>query len=155
MEKGKKLEDKLDLAVIAIGDAAGDTGYLVYIDDATDKLVFEISDTGTDEYSLTSTSTFTATDWNHFTVVWDDDSTGGSEIYINGRVDNAADSGTIGSIGDLSNANPLRMGDVSDGASDLTTHFFDGKLDDIRIFNYAPTIQQIRDTYNNGAVGFK
>ena len=136
------------------GDAAGDVGYLVYIDDATDKLVFEVSD-GTDEYSLTSTSTFTSTGWNHFTVVWDDDSAAGSEIYINGKPDLATDSGTIGNIGDLSNSNPLRMGDVSDGTSTLTTHFFDGKLDDIRIFNYAPTTQQIRDAYNNGAVSFK
>ncbi|MBI4091257.1 hypothetical protein HY419_00730, partial [candidate division WWE3 bacterium] len=40
------------------GLASGDTGYIVYIDDSTDKVTLEVSD-GTDEYSLESSSTFT------------------------------------------------------------------------------------------------
>ncbi len=44
------------------GQTATDDGYIVYIDDATDTLVFEASDTAdTDEYQRVSTSTFTAT----------------------------------------------------------------------------------------------
>jgi hypothetical protein len=32
---------------------------------------------------------------------------------------------------------------------------FDGQIDDVRIFNYSMTTQQIRDVYNNGAVSYK
>lgn len=134
------------------GIATSDTGYLAYIDDSSDKLVFTVADTGTNAYSLTSTTAFTAAGWNHFMIVWDDDSAANTEIYINGKADSAADSGTLGSVSDMANTAPIRLGDVSDGTSTMTTHFFDGKLDDIRIFNYAPSIQQIVDVYNNGAV---
>lgn len=108
-----------------------DQGYILYIDDATDKLTFEVSD-ATDEYQLESASTFTSTGWNHFTIVWDQDSAANSEIYINGLDDNAADTGTIGNIGDLTNAIVLRMGSESDGAN-----YFDGKLDNLQLYRYA------------------
>ncbi len=119
---------------------ASDVGYIAYLDATTDQLIFEASD-GTDEYSLTSASTFTSTGWHHFAIVWDQDSAANSEIYIDGRDDDATDSGTIGNIGDLSNAVDFRIGSESDGAS-----YFDGKLDEIRVSssvrytgNFSPT----------------
>lgn len=130
------------------GITAADTGYIAYIDDATDQLIFEVSD-AVDEYTLTSTSTFTATGWNHFVIVWDQDSAANSEIYINGRDDDATDTGTIGNIGTLANALTLRIGSESDGAN-----YFDGLLDDIRLYRFGLTAQQIRDIYNAGAVNF-
>lgn len=106
---------------------ASDAGYVAYLDATTDQLIFEASD-GTDEYSLTSVSTVTTTGWHHFAIVWDQDSAANSEIYIDGADDNATDSGTIGNIGDLSNAVDFRIGSESDGAS-----YFDGKLDEIQV----------------------
>src|SRR3989344_6948684 len=111
------------------GQLGTDTGYLVYIDDATDKLVLKVGDC-TDLYTVTSTSTFAATGWNHFVAVWDDDSAGGVEIYINGHIDNATDSGTIEDIGDFSNAVNLYLGAESDVGNP-----FDGKLDEMRGYN--------------------
>jgi hypothetical protein len=108
---------------------ATDAGYIAYIDATNDKVNFEISD-GTDEYSLTSASTFTAAGWNHVTIVWDQDSAGNSEIYINGVDDNATDSGTIANIGDATNAVDFRLASESDGAS-----YFDGNLDDVRVYS--------------------
>ncbi len=108
--------------------AAGDQGYIVYIDASSDNLIFK-GDDGTDLYTLTSTTTFTATGWNHFAVVWDQDSATNCEIYINGVDDNAAQSGTIGNIGSLANALAFRVGAESDAGSK-----FDGKLDDIRVY---------------------
>lgn len=126
------------------GIAAGDIGYLAYIDDATDQLIFEVSD-GVDEYSLTSTSTFASTGWNHYTIVWDQDSAANSEIYINGVANSATDSGTIGNIGDLSNALVLAEGAESDAGNP-----FDGKLDEVRVYNRAISATEIQSLYALG-----
>ncbi|MBI1833213.1 MAG: hypothetical protein HYR90_00080 [Candidatus Andersenbacteria bacterium] len=111
------------------GQAAGDTGYIVYIDDSEDDIRFEISD-DTDEYQLDSATTFTATGWNHFVIVWDQDSAANSEIYINGVDDNATDTGTIANIGTAVNAVDFRFGGESDGGE-----LFEGKLDDVRVYS--------------------
>lgn len=117
-------------------------GYIAYLDDATDQLIFEVSD-GTDEYSLTSTSTFTATGWNHFVIVWDQDSAANSEIYVNGASDSATDTGTIGNIGDLSNSRPVGI-----GVNGLTGGPFIGKLDEIRIYKRVLSASEIASLYN-------
>ncbi len=123
---------------------AGATGYVAYLDATTDKLVFEVSD-GTDEYSLSSASTFTSgakTGWHHFAIVWDQDSSGGSEIYIDGIADGATDSGTIGNVGDLSNA--LQFGI---GVNSLANNPFDGKIDEVRVYSRTLSLDEIVELY--------
>ncbi len=110
------------------GIGASDTGWIVYVDDADDKLYFEISD-GTDEYQLVSTSTFTSDDWHHFAVTWDQDSLTGSTLYIDGSEQGATDTGTIGNIGNTSNSVAFTVGAESDGGNP-----FDGRLDDLRLY---------------------
>jgi len=122
---------------------ASDAGYIVYIQGSDDKLYLDISD-GTDEYQLASTSTFAATGWNFFVVAWDQDSAANSEIYINGVADSATDTGTIGNVGDLSNSVTLRFGSESDGAS-----YFDGKIDDVRLYNRALSATEVLALYNS------
>ena len=124
------------------GQTAADTGYNAYIDDATDKVTFVAND-GTDQYKLESTLTFTATGWNHFTVVWDQDSAANSEIYINGTADSATDTGTIGNLGDLGNAVVLAAGAESDAGSP-----FDGKLDEVRTYKRAFSAAEAGALYN-------
>ena len=130
-----------------------DAGYIAYIDDATDKLTLEVCDGGIDcnEYQLESASTFTATGWNHFIIVWDDDSESGTKMYINGIEENVTRTGTFANIGNVSSAVTLRLGSESDGTAGT---FFDGKLDDIQLFRYALTAQQIKNIYSQGAVRF-
>ncbi len=126
------------------GIAAGDIGYIIYIDDATDQLIFEASD-GTDEYSLTSVSTFTATGWHHFVVTWDENSAANSEIYIDGVANNATDSGTIGNIGTLTNALALFFGaEANVGVGNP----FDGKLDEVRLYNRVLSVDEIGRLYS-------
>lgn len=126
------------------GIIAGDTGYIAYIDDATDQLIFEVSD-GIDEYSLTSVATFTATGWYHYAIVWDQDSAANSEIYVNGLANSATDIGTIGNIGDLSNAVVLAMGAESDAGDP-----FDGKIDEVRAYNRVLAASEIQSLYTAG-----
>lgn len=138
------------------GVANTDTGYIVYIDDPVgtgevdaDYLILEVSD-GSNEYSVTSTSAFISTGWNHFAFVWDDDTAGNIKLYINGKEESGAiKSGTLTSVGSLSNSNPVRFGSESDGGN-----YFDGKLDDIRIYRYPLTSAQIRLIYNSATVEF-
>ncbi|MFZ1618526.1 MAG: LamG domain-containing protein [Flavobacteriales bacterium] len=111
------------------GQTATDTGYNVYIDDTTDKVTFVAND-GTDQYKLESTSTFVVTGWNHFTIVWAEGSTTATRLYINGFVQAATATGTMANVDSLANALAFRVGAESDAGSP-----FDGKLDEIRLYN--------------------
>jgi hypothetical protein len=127
------------------GQADTDDGYVVYIDDSTDQLVFEVSDTGdTDEYSVASTATFTVSGWHHFVAVWDQDSATGTEVYIDG-VANGTDTGTIADVGDLTEAIAFRIGSETDGGNR-----FDGKLDDIRFYSTALSASDAYQLYTSG-----
>lgn len=114
-------------------------GYVVWIDASTDTVNFEISD-GTDTYEADSTTAFTATGWHHFVAVWDDSN--GAYVYIDGGLSGSTTSSTS-SIGDLSNTNAFRIGAESDAGVP-----FDGKLDDIRIYGYALSADQVKKIYN-------
>lgn len=130
------------------GTSDADQGYLLYVRDSDDKLVFEVCDaiSSCDEYSLVSTSTIQTDTWTHFAVVWDDDSSTNSEIYLNGLdddSDNNNDVGTIGNIGDLSNSLNLVIG----AESDLGNPFY-GRLDEIKVYAYVRTAAEILADYN-------
>ncbi len=133
--------------------ANGLQGWLVWLDDATDKLTFESCDAATtcDEYMIESASTFTTTGWNHFVVVWDDDNEANTKIYINGVGETVTKTGTFANIGDLSsNARNLRIGAESSG----TSNFFDGKLDELMIFSHVLSPQEVKTIYNQGVLRF-
>ena len=119
------------------GITSGDVGYLVYLDDATDQVIFEISD-GTDEYQLVSSTAYTSTGWHHFAIVWDQDTTANSEIFLDGLNDSATGTGDSTVIGDVSNAKDFRIAAESDAGNP-----FDGKLDDIKIYNHVLSEQEI------------
>jgi hypothetical protein len=122
-----------------------DDGWIVYLDATTDQLIFEASETGgTDEYSLASTSTFTSTGWNHFAIIWDDDTAGSTTLYINGKEDNPTKTGTLTNIGALTNSVNFRIGSESDSGSP-----FIGQIDEVRIYNYAISAAQARKDMNN------
>lgn len=131
------------------GIANTDDGYILYIDDATDQLILEVSEAGgTDEYQVASASTFTATGWNHFAAVWDDGNATQTEIYINGKADNGTDTGTIANLGDLSNAVAFDIGAESDNGNP-----FDGKIDDVRIYGSALPANEISRLYQTTVPG--
>ena len=82
--------------------------------------------------------------WHHV-VVTRDDSYG--YIYIDGNFDNS----DSGSIKDLDNTIQSFIGYSQRDASG----YFDGQIDEVQIFNYALTAEQVKNLYNDGAVSFK
>lgn len=122
---------------------ASDVGYILYLS-TTSELFFEVSD-GTDIYRLESNTTIPTNTWTHFTVVWDEDSAANTEIYLNGKDANATDVGTIGNVGDISNAVDLRFGVASNDARP-----FNGRLDDIYFHNVALTESNANRLYDLG-----
>jgi len=92
----------------------------------------------TDDYILTHNT------WNHVMGTWDGAT---RKIYVNG----------------IEKANGLYSTSITDNDDDIgvgghvdsgSTRTFEGKIDDVKIFNYALTPQQIRTEYNGGAVRF-
>ncbi len=123
------------------GITAAEDGYVVYVDDATDLLIFEFSD-GVDEYQLASTSTFTATGWNHFVVTMSP-SSGDLTMYINGLPDSPTVTGNINDMEPVGNALAQRIGAESDGGNP-----FDGKIDEVRYYpTRAFTAEQAAELY--------
>lgn len=113
------------------GQASLDIGYNAYIDDSTDKVTFVAND-GTDQYKLESVSTFTATGWHHYAVVWDDTGASQTKLYIDGVAESATTTGTFANMNSMANAVAFRVGAESDAGNP-----FDGKLDEIRMYRRA------------------
>ncbi len=111
------------------GITASDTGYIVYIDDATDKLTFEVSD-GTNEYQVESASTFTATGWHHFSIIFNDTSASLIKMYIDGISETTTKTSILAAVTSMANSVDFRIGAESDAGNP-----FDGKLDEIRFYN--------------------
>ncbi|MBK7377995.1 MAG: T9SS type A sorting domain-containing protein [Ignavibacteriales bacterium] len=84
--------------------------------------------------TLTSSSSYTAgsSEWTHIAATYS--SATGMRIYINGILDNS--NSTSGNIG--TNSSSFYLG------SESSTNFFEGQLDEIRIWNVVKTADQIR-----------
>ena len=73
------------------------------------------------------------TDWVHFAII-NDVSSGRANFYLNGRL---AGGGGIDPL--ASNTNPFRMG------TQFGVNFFTGSIDEVRIFDTALTLDQLRE----------
>jgi hypothetical protein len=93
---------------------------------------------GTSDDTLDSNSTIPANQWSHIVMTYD-----GSykKIYINGNLD--AQEPTTGS---LNTGDP----DVTIGAN-KGAEYFPGKIDEVKIYNYALSASQVRTAYNHGS----
>lgn len=126
-------------------------GYIVWVDGTDDLLHFRADENGsTDAYSITSTSAFTSAGWNHFAVSWNDSATTNPvNVYVNGALDGDADqgSGTFANVGTLANSEAFRIGAES-GTAD---NFFDGKLDDVRVYGFPLSADEVSKLYQTTA----
>jgi len=105
-----------------------------------------------DSAALIYTGTWTGTtgntdlivdNWYHYTMVYDSSFI---RLYLNGVED-----GSVAKTGNLAGTGWLLFGAYSTGAATPTANWFDGTIDDVRIYNYALTPSQIRNVYNSGS----
>lgn len=71
-------------------------------------------------------------------------------LYIDGQLVKTATNGSLGTITTTGDDQAIGTNSASNG-----TQNFSGQIDDVRIYNYALTKNQIRQVMNNGAVSFK
>ena len=106
---------------------------------STNNVYFMVNDDG---YYANSTFAINGA-WHHVVGVREGDNL---ELYIDGDLN---DSGST--TGSVSSGSGFYMGE-DDGN---TNRYFDGKLDDVRIYNYALAPSQIKELYNGGLIRFK
>jgi MSHA biogenesis protein MshQ len=112
------------------------TNYRWFISDGNDRIwsrFVGFSDLG-------STSTIPLNTWTHIILTFDGN---GFTWYLNGAED-ASDSQS-GSL--TENSSDWVIGDWDENGA----RGFKGKIDDVRIYNYALTEEQIKQVYNDGA----
>ena len=113
-----------------------------------------VGSVNTDDARVTSDSAITCdgSAWTHIELTYDKDAGGTDEIklYINGVLDK---------VGDYSTAISSTLAEkLYVGASDLdglgvgvgVTNWFDGKIDDVRLYQYARSASDVRLDYNDG-----
>lgn len=120
---------------VAKTDSSTTWDYDFYIVNGSNNLRF-YSD-ATTPTTITSSGSITDTAWHHIAVT-----RSGSTVtfYIDGILD------STGTMSGSFNNNPDPVWIGSDGFDD-----FDGKMDDVKIYNYARTVAQIAYDYNRGA----
>jgi len=122
-----------------VGKKAGTGSAVGYLASINSLGVLSLSVDSTGNYNLTSLTNLSANTWYHFVFLWDAD--GIAQLYINGVLD--TNGASTAAVGDISNAQPFRLGAESDGESP-----FQGQLDEVRIYNRALSSQEVQDLYN-------
>jgi hypothetical protein len=107
--------------------------------------LFRVSGDGATVADRYASVTVQLNSWVHVAGVYDATAQT-MDIYINGQLRNGVQSNPIPASLNTTN-NQVRI-----GSRQSTNQFFNGKLDDVRVYNYPLTTQQIRDDYNSGAL---
>lgn len=123
-------------------------GYSLYIT-SDDVVKFSIKDKNNNLTSVTGSSLITDSEWYHVALVFFGNGTNipGISLYINGKLEGENTAGVW--LYDSSNNLSFTIGAESDG-----NHPFHGQIDDVRLFYYGLTPDQIKTVMNNGAVNF-
>lgn len=101
-------------------------------------------------YSWTSTTSWKKNKWYHFALVHYPDNPSGSQIFIAGADDTESAFGSNTGIA-IEFSAPFRIGGKQADTYQLSsTRFFDGRLDDFRIYNRALCSDEIDDQYHSG-----
>lgn len=113
---------------------------------------FNVSD-GTDTYYMSTTGDGITADstWHHIAAVFDRNNENNNIIFIDGIAQATTINGTLANIGSLSSSSiPLCLGIQGTVGSCSNTNEFNGSIDEVKIYNYARTPQQIIEDMNAG-----
>ncbi len=111
----------------------------------TNGVPWVVLNNGTNKGVLTFGNALNTNTWYHLTYVFDRDNL--CKVYVNGIFWGQASMTNY--QGDLSNSNNLLIGKYQS----INT-YTNGQIDDVRIYNYALTSEQVKTIYNNGAINF-
>lgn len=103
---------------------------------------------GINGQGLTTTQQINTNTWYHLVTTFDTDGT--VKHYINGQLDSTS---TFASTTIFHGGGSARIGHLQQGGTNNNP--FNGKIDDVRIYNYALTSAQVKTLYNNGTVSFQ
>lgn len=120
--------------------------YLLRVDHATQKITFDLFEPNNTAHNLASNNTIAYNTWYHVAAIYNK-ITGTALIYINGSLDSSFN---IGSIDIQQTTVPLGIGcflDSNDGS--VLRGFFQGTLDEIRLYNIALSSTQVAALYTS------
>lgn len=123
----------------------GLAGGAVFTGGTSAKIGFAVGNTAGGVYSLLGTADLTTGKWYHIACVWENDNTAANidsmTIYINGAQD-----ATISGAGILDNAATINDEAIRVGMQAITPTYFQGQVDEVRIWNIARNQIAIRNT---------
>lgn len=130
-------------------DNGNQRGYILRIGSGLTSLNFIASDTGADPTVSTSTIsyTFSTGTWYHVAFAYDA-SAGSVDFYVNGIQQGTTQTGARTSLYDNTSAFA-----IGTRFSTVATEFFDGVIDDVRVWNDIRTATEIRGNYKRELVG--
>jgi len=126
VQEGKYILDKTD----------GSVGYSISI---TTNLRLQFSIAAVDVHTASDALNGLENEWHQFEITCDRN--GNAQWYINSSTSGSAVS--ISGVGDIDNSSTLTIG--SDNTPSL---YFDGKIDEVRIWNVVRTAAEIKASYN-------
>jgi len=97
------------------------------------------------QLSISSPLTYGDNNWHFATSTYNGTTI---RLYVDGKLVNSSTGTGTGTI--YYSGNAIGIGRDADNSSS----YFTGQIDDVRIYNYALTSEQIKTVYNNGAVNF-
>lgn len=89
--------------------------------------------------------------WTHVCFTYAQNAATGLHLYVNGVEDANSPVSTVGITGINGGTNAFRIGSFSDG----TTDWFDGKIDEARLYSRALTQTEVKQLYGVGAAKFR
>jgi len=101
---------------------------------------------GRTSYKGESEHEFEPGQWHHIVVVVD--SSGNGKMFVNGEEEDTWSSGTNTSV------NRFSIGQEYDGSGSTASDFFDGKIDEVAVWNVALSAADVTALYNSG-IGLK
>ena len=127
---------------VDITDNTGD-GWAIYVQ-VSDLVTFTIANGSAADTINSSGVTITSSGWHHVVGTWDNEI---GQIFL--YVDGIKFSGTTAGAFPSDPAVSFQIGSESDEGNP-----FDGQIDNVRLYNYALSQEQVKRAYNEGAVFF-
>ena len=119
--------------------------YQLFLNDSTDDMTFGIRLEGSEATSRNvAADNNLDTSWHHYAGTYDGSN---QYLYVDGVLQSTSNSiaGTI----DLDGPGALAVGRIPSDSG-----YFDGQIDEVKIFNYVLTQKQMQTLYNDGVVNF-